>query len=678
MNAAPLSFIVIVALAAGCGRSGEKPGPEGGTDAYVASSGSGSGAQGGADASGAGSDGASASSGGGSGGSSSGAAGSGGNSGGSSGSACAGSGAPVPAAERVSNGNPVLPPKWAFGVLWGSYYDQTGSTFAQGGNLLDAATRVRAEYSGDLMWIDSSWLWHDYASATTGQYYICFQFDPMVFPDPGTMIQTLRQNHFHFGVWEWPWMGHGCQYFQAGVTNKYFVMNGAQPATTTGAWHGDTNPAAFDFTNPAAVTWWTGLNKPMTDWGLDFFKLDTNDTQLNSATVSGGGTLADPTKSYAHEYHRAAYEATKAYSLAHDPVAMMNGARGFIMPKTPSPANVQLPGYWTDDTTATFAGMLSQDMSRASQLDTPTTSAYWCGDTGGYSGTPTDELYIRWLEYSTFTPLQEFFGAKTGGFGARFPWLFGTQAQQIQKQYTQLRYRLLPFRYSNALIAYQVTPAAYPVTWIGSTQILVGSGSSQMLVQPITTAGATTASVTLPPGTWIHYWTGTPYTGTAMVAAPIDQEPIFVKAGSIIPMGPPLRWVDEVPADPLTLDIYPAGSTSYTLYEDDGISEGYMGGAYSTTKLSSDDTTGKVVIAIGAQATAKYAYAGQLCSRTYILKINGRAVAPATVTRDGNAVPLSSAAAFSMAPEGWYYDATAQTVWVKFPLLSSASTSVSL
>ncbi len=143
-------------------------------------------------------------------------------------------------------------------------------------------------------------------------------------------------------------------------------------------------------------------------------------------------------------------------------------------------------------------------------------------------------------------------------------------------------------------------------------------------------------------------------------------------------MGPDLHWVDEVPADPLTLDIYPAGATTYTLYEDDGISEGYMGGAYSTTKLSSDDTSGKPVITIGAQSTAKYAYAGQLCSRTYILKINGRATAPASVMRDGQAVPGASASAFGAATEGWYYDATTQTVWVKFHLASTASTSVSL
>lgn len=183
--------------------------------------------------------------------------------GGSAVNACSGTGAQVPTAERVSNGNPLLPPKWAFGILWGSYYDQIGSTFAQGGNILTAATQLRASYSGDLMWIDSSWLWHNYSGDPAGTPdYINFKFDSTTFPDPSTMIQTLQAEHFHFGVWEWPWMDHGCEYFQDAVTNKYFIMNGANPALATTGWHGDPNPAEFDFTNPATVTWWTGLNEP--------------------------------------------------------------------------------------------------------------------------------------------------------------------------------------------------------------------------------------------------------------------------------------------------------------------------------------------------------------------------------------------------------------------------------
>src|SRR5262249_29250323 len=152
------------------------------------------------------------------------------------------------------------------------------------------------------------------------------------------------------------------------------------------------------------------------------------------------------------------------------------------------------------------------------------------------------------------------------------------------KKYIRLRYRLLPFRYSNAQAAYHVKPVKYPVTWVGNAIVLGGDGDSAMLTQPITSS-TTTATVALPAGNWIHYWTGMSYSGSATVPAPLDQSPVFVKAGSIIPMGPDLQWVDEKPADPLTLDIYPAGTTSYTLYEDDGVSEGYLGGAYATTKF---------------------------------------------------------------------------------------------
>jgi alpha-glucosidase (family GH31 glycosyl hydrolase) len=189
-------------------------------------------------------------------------------------------------------------------------------------------------------------------------------------------------------------------------------------------------------------------------------------------------------------------------------------------------------------------------------------------------------------------------------------------------------------------------------------------------------------TVALPAGSsWIHYWTGTSYMGGTMatVATPIDQAAVFIKAGSIIPMGPDMKYVDQVPADPLTLDIYPAGATSYKLYEDDGISEGYLGGAYSTTTFSADNTGGHVTATIGAQQLAKYDYAGRICSRTYKLKINGQTMAPAGVTRDGNAVmSVASAIALDAASEGFYYDAMAKVTWVKFKLDSTQMTKVSL
>jgi len=597
---------------------------------------------------------------------------------------------PVPARERVSSGHPLLPPKWAFGVLWGSYYDQTGEYARSVGvappfpqTLQDAAAKIREEYAGDLMWIDSTWLYHVYGSKEAGSNYLCFKFDPTTFPQPAALIEDLRGKQFHFGVWTWPWMGHGCSHFDEAVAKRYFVMSGDEPARVRGAWHGDPSPGAFDFTNPAAFAWWQSLVKPLTDAGLDFFKLDTGDRQAVS-WKENGGTLADPKKDYLYEYHRAEYEATKTYATAHDPKAKLNGARGLIFPKQRTPGNDQLPGWWTNDIPATFAGMQTE-MKRARALNTPDSAAYWCGDTGGYSGPPpSDELYVRWLEYSTFTPLQEYFGARdsAGSIGARWPWLFGAQAQAIQKQYSRWRYELLPFRYSNAQAAYHEAKVVYPVRWIGTDQIVSGNGTSDILVQPITAPDQTTTAVALPAGaTWIHYWTGQSYAGgtTATVPTPLDQAAVFIKAGSIIPLGPAMRYVDEKPADPLTLDIYPAGKSRYDLYEDDGVSEGYLAGAYSTTSFSVDEGSGRIEVSIGAQKTARYAYAGQLCSRTYKLKINGQSAPPRAVTRDGRELSaVSSASALEEATEGFYHDAGSHTVWVKLRLDSARSTTVTV
>ena len=267
----------------------------------------------------------------------------------------------------------------------------------------------------------------------------------------------------------------------------------------------------------------------------------------------------------------------------------------------------------------------------------------------------------------------------------RYPWNFSAQAQQIIETYNQLRYRLLPFRYNNAQAAYHAAAGkfTYPVSWTnGTSDMLVGDGVNTLLVHIMSTQGATTASVALPAGSWIHWWTNKPFTGAATnIAAAIDQEPIFVRAGSIIPMiaeypgAPKVHWTDDVPNSPLTLRIYPSGKTTNLFYEDDGISEGYQNGAFSTTLFTSDNTSGAEVVTIGPQQT-QTSFNGQLCQRAYVLEFPGRATAPTTVSRDGKAIAMS--AAFPTT-EGWFYDAANQVLWVRFgPVATSISTAVSI
>jgi alpha-glucosidase len=580
----------------------------------------------------------------------------------------------------TANGNPILPPKWAFGIMFGCYDNQTG--------VLSDMSQLRNGYCGDLIWVDSSWLSSNYNGPASA--YIDFKFDSSQFSDPTSMISTLHSNHFHFGVWEWPWIGEGNQYYNAGVAGDHFFIETSSGgiARPSGVWHGlsDATTGQFDLSSTASSNWWKSLNQPLFTMGFDFLKTDTTVAIPSGGVLANGSTSNNDWRGF---YHKAAWEITSTANLAQ--------GRGLVLAHSDAGAatnNDQYPGLWTGDSTASFSSLLTFDMAHAHGLNTKTSAAYWCGDTGGYNDNSNDELYQRWLEYSTFTPLQEFFGAKgTTGSNSnlgRFPWCFSSAAQATFSVFSQLRYQLLPFRYSNAQACYHITGTVqYPVWWPSSIQIINGHGNSEILVQPVTTAGATTASVIFPSGNnWIDYWTGTVYTGgsTKTVSAPVNQVPLFISAGAIIPMLVPYdssgnaitqQYVDQYPANPLTLDIYPSGSTSYTLYEDDGISDLYItDNEFSTTLFSSNNTSGKEVVTIGA---ANGSYVGQFANRTYYLEINQQSSAPASVTRDGNTdTQYTSKSALIATSEGWYYDSSAKIVWVKFSTATNASTSVSL
>jgi alpha-glucosidase (family GH31 glycosyl hydrolase) len=558
----------------------------------------------------------------------------------------------------AANANPALPPKWAFGVLFASYRNQT--------DLLDAMQRLRRDYCGDLLWIDSSWLWGAYDRADR---YICFQFDTNQFSDAKGMISTLHQNHFHFGVWEWPYIDQSItNLFQQGESNHFFITDqrGARGKVVNGGgWHGVTFTGQIDFTNPKAADWWKQLNQPLLDMGVDFFKIDTY------STVAKGGVTFDGSGSenLRRLYHKTYFEMTEKAS----------DGRGFILThRTPTPENDQFPGMWTGDTTTSWAGF-EEDMKRGAAMNTAQTAAFWTSDTGGYNRDVTnhDELYIRWLQYGTFLPITEFFSAKnTKG---RFPWLFNEDAQRNFKFYTQLRYRLLPFRYSNAQRAYHEKPVKYPVRFVEGTtnEIIVGSGDSELLVAPVHVEGATSRDVKLPTGaSWVDYWTGKVYEGgsSSMMDAPVDRVPIFVKAGSIIPMGPEMHYVDEKPVDPLTLDIFPAAKSSYTLYEDDGKSNDYKNGKYARTQFGCAMLGPDLVVDIGA---TQGDYDGKLANRTYVLKINRKTDTLTRATRNGAPLAkLGSRAELDSAGQGWFNDGA--IVWVKFNTATANPTKIVL
>ena len=207
---------------------------------------------------------------------------------------------------------------------------------------------------------------------------------------------------------------------------------------------------------------------------------------------------------------------------------------------------------------------------------------------GGYDDYP--ELYTRWFQYATFLPIMRTHGSRP----ANEVWSYGKQAEPILEKYLRLRYQLMPYIYS---LGYQtwLTGApfmrALPLDFPNDPKVadlrdeyMFGPA---FLVAPVTEQGATSREVYLPAGAdWYNYWTNERVKGgqTITVAAPIDTIPLFVRAGSIIPLGSQVESTHQQQAI-AKVRVYPGADASFTLFSDDGTTYAYEKGAGSVTHL---------------------------------------------------------------------------------------------
>ncbi|MGS2741263.1 glycoside hydrolase family 31 protein [Sinomicrobium sp. M5D2P17] len=220
---------------------------------------------------------------------------------------------------------------------------------------------------------------------------------------------------------------------------------------------------------------------------------------------------------------------------------------------------------------------------------------YWAHCSGGFEHEADPELYIRWTQFGLLSPVAHLFGMDHPTY--KEPWSYGEEALEIFRKYTKLRYSLLPYLYSYSyemytrgtplmralVLHYQDDTNVYNIT----DQYLLGR---DLMICPVTTKGARTRVVYLPEGNWTNYWTGETHNGKQYlnVVCPLDQMPVFVREGAIIPSQKPVNYVGEETIDTITLDIYPGEKSSFDLYDDDGISTDYQKGNYAITRISAE------------------------------------------------------------------------------------------
>jgi alpha-D-xyloside xylohydrolase len=246
-------------------------------------------------------------------------------------------------------------------------------------------------------------------------------------------------------------------------------------------------------------------------------------------------------------------------------------------------------GYWSVDIGAFFVA--------------PRAQWFWRGDyPNGVLDPAYRELYVRWFQFGAFLPVFRSHGTDT----PREIWQFGQPGDltyDTLAKFTRLRYRLLPYIYSLAgaethraqamlrVLAFDFRHDAnvYDI----ADQYMFGPA---VLVCPVTRADAQTRPVYLPAGTaWYDFWTGQCYEGgqTIDADAPLDILPLYVRAGSLLPLGPHIQHSNEQLAAPWEIRVYPGADGSFAVYDDEGDSYRYEQGAYSWFTLSWEDARGR-------------------------------------------------------------------------------------
>ncbi|MDB9318542.1 glycoside hydrolase family 31 protein [Nodularia spumigena] len=301
-----------------------------------------------------------------------------------------------------------------------------------------------------------------------------------------------------------------------------------------------------DFTNPQARHWWSRQYEYLLDLGFTGFWHDMNepgvfvlwgDPSLPQHSTQHflegrGGDHREAHNVYGLLQAEAAYEALSEYKPE---------LRPFIVSRAGWAGLQRYAWTWTGDIETSWSG-LRQTIPTVLNLGL-SGIPYSGADIGGFKGNPSAELYLRWFQMSTFLPF--FRTHSANNVKPRTPWGFGEPTLSIVREFLQLRYRLMPYLYTLAWEANQKGyPLMRPLFWADSTDqdlwdvedaFLLGDA---ILVAAIVESGATSRSITLPKGYWYNFWDDTLLEGakTVNIAAPIEQIPLLVKAGSILPM----------------------------------------------------------------------------------------------------------------------------------------------
>ncbi|UAK23045.1 glycoside hydrolase family 31 protein [Sphingomonas nostoxanthinifaciens] len=500
-----------------------------------------------------------------------------------------------------------LPPKAAFGLI------QSKARYETQAELMAVADGYRQRNLPlDIMVLD--WFYW----TRMGQLDI----DRTAFPDPKGMNDKLHAMGLHNIISVWPRFEREGRYFDW-LASKGWLLHDKDGNPVDGlAVRFDRAGGLIDSTNPEARSWfWGKIRDNIASQGFDYFWLDETEPDLvpDGAFYSIGS---------GDRYHNL-FPLLHTKSVAEGSAKDRPGFRNVILCRA-AYLGAQANGclFWSSDVHSDWDALKRQ--VPAGLGFTATGMAYWSSDTGGWqtpgAHTPEHaplldpagatatgnanypdypELFTRWFEYNAFTPTLRIHGQRPG----TALWDYGTAATPVLEKFLRLRYALIPYLYGLARetsetgapfmrALFMDFPKDPAVATIGDEYML----GRAFLVAPVTEQGATSRRVYLPAGCdWYDWWTNQRLPGGQWItaAAPIDRIPLYVRAGSIVPLG--AQVPNTMTHQPIAeIRVYPGANASMTLYDDDGVST--KAGKSATLRW---DDAGRRLSASGALPTGQ-------------------------------------------------------------------------
>ncbi len=484
-----------------------------------------------------------------------------------------------------------LPPKWALG------YHQCRWSYESE----DVVRRLVKEFRDRQIPCDVIHLDIDYM-----QGYRVFTWSPTRFPDPTKLIGELQQNGFKTVTIVDPGVKYepdgDYKIYHEGLQNDYFVRTADGHLVYGYVWP---DKSVFpDFLRPQVRDWWGDRQKILTDAGVAGIWNDMNEPTLDERPFGDGGKKISfpldapqglPKESSTHAETHNLYGSMMSQAAYQGLEKLRPNQRSFVLTRSGFAGIQRWSSVWMGDNQSLWEHL---EMSLPMLCNMALSGVAFVGaDIGGFAGNATPELFARWMQMGLLYPLMR--GHSALKSLAHEPWEFGDRTEKICRESIELRYQLLPYLYtlfwqsSNTGSAI-LRPLLYEYPHDSKTyhlhdQVMLGSA---LMAAPVCRPGVESRSVYLPEGTWYDWWSGNRYKGSTHILAhaPLERMPLYVKAGSIIPLQPVMQYVDERPIDHLRLRVWP-GVGEFTLYEDDGDSFEYRSGAWSTTTYRVQETT---------------------------------------------------------------------------------------